>query len=264
MESAVKLGLEGKVALVVGASQGIGAACAKELAGEGVSVMLAARSKPVIEGFMRDVPKGHFASVAVDMTTPASGQAAVDATIAAFGQIDILIISVGAAQGGLFWDIPDAQWDEAFALKFMGMVRLMRAAAPIMKAQGSGSIVTVVGNTGKQPHPRLLPGSAANAACLAVTAGLAQELASDGVSVTAVNPGPTRTGRWDTLMERLAKASGNTPAQEEAAQLALSPSGRINEPEEVAKIVILLASGAAPLLTGTSVTMDGCATKGLI
>lgn len=259
----MNLDLGGKVALIAGASRGIGAASAKLLAEEGAKVMLAARAKPDLAELRSSLPDAVLDAVAADFTDTGAAEQAVRATIERFGRLDILVISVGAAQGGLFWEIPDEQWEAAFALKFTGTVRLMRATAPIMKEQGSGSIVVVVGNTGKQPHPRLLPGSAANAACLAIISGLAQELAPYGVRVNAVNPGPTRTDRWTTLMGNLAKKSGRTPEQEEADQLALTPMGRINEAEEVARIVALFASDAAPSLTASSVTLDGAATKGL-
>jgi 3-oxoacyl-[acyl-carrier protein] reductase len=263
MEIAMNLGLEGKVALIAGASRGIGKASAQILGEEGARLMLAARTEPDLADLGAQLPQEEIATIAADFTQPDAAEQVVRHTLDRFGRLDVLVISIGAAQGGLFWEIPDAQWDDAFALKFMGTVRLLRAAAPIMKAQGSGSIVVVVGNSGKQPHPRLIPGSAANAACLAVVSGLAQELAPFGVQVNAVNPGPTRTDRWTTLMNNLAAKSGRTPAQEEADQLALTPMGRINEPEEIARIVAMFASGIAPSLTASAVTIDGAASRGL-
>ena len=149
------------------------------------------------------------------------------------------------------------------ALKFMGTVRLLRAAAPVMKAQGAGAMVVVVGNNGRQPQARLIPGSSVNAALLAVVKGLADELAADGVRVNAINPGPTRTDRWDTLMRNLSQRSNRSQADEEAQQLAMIPMGRINEADEMGRMIAVMASGLAPTMTGVSVTADGGATKAL-
>lgn len=251
------LGLKGKATLIAGASKGIGAATARLMAREGARLVLAARDATALA-----VELGATA-VAADFTEAGSGDAAVQAALAAFGRLDVLVVSIGAAQGGLFWELDDAVWDAAFSLKFMGMVRLLRAAAPVMQAQGSGSIIVVVGNNGRQPHPRMLPGSSANAACLAVVKGLSEELAPHGVRVNAVNPGPTRTGRWDTLMTNLAAGSGRSAQAEEADQLARIPMGRANEPEEIARLVAMFASDLAPALTGASLTCDGGVTKAL-
>lgn len=257
------LELTGKVALVAGASKGIGAATARLLAAEGARLVLAARAGEALSALAQELRDGgaEVEVVEVDFLQSGSGEAAVVAATSRFGALDILVVSIGAAQGGRFDDLDDAIWDTAFALKFMGMVRLLRAATPVMREQGRGSIVAVVGNNGRQPHPRMLPGSAANAACLAVLKGLSEELAPEGVRVNAVNPGPTRTGRWDTLMANLAAGSGRSPADEEADQLVRIPMGRINAPEEIARLVAVLASDVAPSLTGSGLTSDGGATK---
>lgn len=257
------LGLTGKVALVAGASRGIGAATARLLADEGARLMLAARDAAYLDGLKRELAPADVATVSADFTQGDAARRAVEAAVQRFGRLDVLVVSIGAAAGGLFWDLEDQVWNEAFDLKFMGMVRLFRAAAPVMAAQGSGSMVAVVGNNGRQPHPRMLPGSAANAACLAVVKGLSEELAPHGVRVNAVNPGPTRTGRWDTLMRNLSASSGRSVRDEEADQLARIPMGRANTPEEVARLVAMFASDRVSTLTGASVTVDGGATKGL-
>ncbi|MDZ4374206.1 MAG: SDR family oxidoreductase [Phenylobacterium sp.] len=259
------LGLSGKVALVAGASDGIGAATARRLSEEGARLALVARPSARLDGVAGALASngGEAIALGLDLTDKDSAAAAVEATLARYGRLDVMVVSIGAAQGGLFWDIPDETWEAAFALKFMAMVRLLRAAAPVMCERGSGSIVVVVGNNGRQPHPRMLPGSAANAACLAVVKGLADELAPHGVRVNALNPGPTRTARWDRLMGGLAAASGRTPDAEEADQVARIPMRRLNEPDEVARLATLLASDIAPSLTGDGLTCDGGATKGL-
>lgn len=258
----MNLDLDGKVALICGASRGIGAAAAKALAEDGAHLMLAARTAPPTDELKEAFADIEIGSIAVDFMKERSGEEAVQATVNRFGRIDILVVSIGAAQGGLFWTLEDKVWEDAFALKFMGMIRLMRAAGPVMAEQGAGSIVVVVGNNGRQPSARMAPGSAANAACLAAVRCLAEELAPKGVRVNAVNPGPTRTGRWDVLMDRLSKQSGRAVEEEEAAFRAMIPAGRINTPEEVASVIAFCASDKAPCLTSAGITVDGGATKG--
>ena len=258
----MNLDLTGKVALICGASRGIGAAAAEALAAEGAHLMLAARTAPPVDALNDAFPDVEISAIAADFTKERSGEEAVQATLKRFGRIDILVISIGAAQGGLFWTLEDEVWEDAFALKFMGMIRLMRAAGPVMAEQGAGSIVVVVGNNGRQPSARMAPGSAANAACLAAIRCLAEELAPKGVRINAVNPGPTRTDRWDTLMNRFAEQSGRSVEEEEAQFCAMIPAGRINTAEEVANVIAFCASDKAPGLTSAGITVDGGATKG--
>lgn len=254
------LGLGGKKAIVAGATQGIGRAITEALVAEGAEVFALARDAGRLQELSARVGGGW---VAADLTDTPSTEAAVQAACDHFGTPDILIVSAGAAQGGLFWEIDDRTWHDAIELKFMGMVRLLRAVAPRMAKAGHGRIVVIVGNNGKQPSARMAPGSAANAACLAVISALAEELAPLGISVNALNPGPTRTNRWDVLIDRLATQSGR-PAQDiEAERLAMMPRGRIGTPEEMARLAVVLASDLADMVTGTSLTADGGSTRAL-
>jgi NAD(P)-dependent dehydrogenase (short-subunit alcohol dehydrogenase family) len=259
------LGLTGKAVLIAGGSAGIGAAAARAFAAEGARVAITGRDTAALaKGAEALRALGAEAlTVTADFTRAGDAEAAVQAAVDGFGRLDVLVVSVGAAQGGLFWTLDDAVWEAAFALKLMGTVRLLRAAAPLMRDQGAGSIVVVVGNNGRQPGARLAPGSAVNAACLAVVKALADELAPHGVRVNAVNPGPTRTRRWDTLMTNLAAGSGRSVEDEEAKALAPIPLGRINDADEIGRIVAFVASEAGGAMTGTGVTVDGGLTRAL-
>src|SRR5271165_50297 len=158
--------LAGKVALITGASKGIGEAAAHTLAVEGATLMLVARSRERLCAIAEDLGHRHGDAAsfwAGDLREAAAAGQAAAAALAAHGRIDILVVSAGASQGGLFWDIPDQVWEDSFSLKCMATIRTLRAVIPIMRRQGSGRIVVVAGNTGKQPAPRLLPGAAANA-----------------------------------------------------------------------------------------------------
>jgi 3-oxoacyl-[acyl-carrier protein] reductase len=260
------LGLRGKVAVITGASKGIGATTARGLAAEGVDVMLAARSEEMLGAVADELVRDYGVRAeicAADLTAPDGADTVIAAAVAAYGRVDIVVTSAGASQGGLFWEIPDQVWEDSLALKFMATVRTLRAAIPVMRAQHYGRVVVVVGSNGKQPSSRLLPGGAANAALLVVVKGLADEVAADGIVVNAVSPGPTRTERWTGLMDRFAAQRGVSVAEVESEHLRDIPMKRLGEPEEVARLIVFLASDAAANITGISVTADGGWTKSL-
>jgi 3-oxoacyl-[acyl-carrier protein] reductase len=223
--------LKGKTAIISGGNKGLGAASADALAG--------------------------------DLTARETADLVARSALQRFGRIDILVNSAGSSQGGVFWEMPDSAWEDSLALKFMGTIRMMRAVIPAMREQQNGRIITIAGNLGKQPNPRLLPGAAANAGLLAVTTGLAQEVAADGIIVLAINPGPTRTERWNTLMENLAAQRKTSVETIEAGFMEEIPMNRLGEPEEIGRIVAFMASDLAANMTGTSLTADGGWIKGL-
>ena len=261
------LQLTGKVALITGATGGLGAACARELAGEGASLFLTARAEERLERLAAELVEcggGKIEWRAADLTAAGTARSLEACASREFGRTDILVNTAGASAGGLFWEIPDSAWEDSMALKFMATIRMIRAVLPGMIERRYGRIVTLVGNSGREPDPRMLPGAAANAGLLAVTVGLAREVAEHGVVINAVNPGPTRTGRWEDMMESFAQRSGRTPEEEEQRFLSAIPQGRLAEAPEIARLVAFLASEAAPHVTGRSVTIDGGASKAIL
>ena len=140
---------------------------------------------------------------------------------------------------------------------------MMRAVIPVMMDHGGGRIVNIVGNTGMQPSPRLLPGASANAALLAITRGLAEDVAPHNIVINALNPGPTRTERWTTLMGRLADSSGRSVSEVEHDYTDQIPMDRLAEPEEIGRLAAFLASERAANMTGACLTADGGWTKGI-
>ena len=261
------LQLTGKVALITGATGGLGAACARELAREGARLFLCARTESDLEELASELRKAgcdSVSSLAADLTSPeAAGAVAVSAETA-FGRVDVLVNCAGASAGGVFWELPDSVWEDSLSLKFMATVRMIRAVLPGMIERGYGRIVTLVGNSGREPDPRMLPGAAANAGLLAVTAGLARDVAEHGVVINAVNPGPTRTGRWEGMMESFAARSGKAPEEEERSFLDAIPQKRLGTAGEIARLVAFLASDAAPHVTGRSITADGGASRAIL
>ncbi len=258
--------LKDKIAVITGASRGLGAATAHALAAEGTKLMLTARDRTALQSQADAISKTYGVQVEiapVDLTQDSACDDVAKACIKTFSRVDILINSAGASQGGLFWEIPDHVWRDSMELKVMATIRMMRAVIPSMLENKYGRIVNIVGNTGVQPSPRLLPGSAANAALLAVTTGLGEELAPHNVVANALNPGPTRTERWTTLMDNLSKSSGRTVAEVESDYTSQIPMDRLGQPEEIARLAVFLASDRAANMTGTYLTADGGWTKGI-
>ena len=190
------LGLKGQTALVTGGSKGIGKAVARGLAQEGVRVAICARSKASLEEAARELSGATGAevfAVAGDLTRPDDVQRIVDATIARFGRIDVLVNNAGAAPGGEILDLTEEDWQNALHLKFMGYVLCIKAVIPHMQRQGGGRIVNIVGNDGVKPIGIELSPSAANAADLAMTVALAEQYGRHNILVNAINPGPVAT-----------------------------------------------------------------------
>lgn len=259
-------GFRDKVAIVTGASKGIGAATAEILAAEGARVVLVARTPQYLEELAARLSKTYRTEVAVvpadlSQTGPADEVAAQ--ALRLFGRIDILICSAGSSQGGLFWEVPDSTWEAAVQLKFLGTVRMVRAVLPAMRRQQWGRIVIVAGNTGRQPHARLLPGSTTNAALLSFTKGLSEEIMKDGIHINALQPGPTRTEHWDTLMANLSRGTGLDARAFEAEFMKQIPMRRVAEAIEMARPVVFMASDLASYMTGRSIIVDGGWTKDL-
>ncbi|PEQ11360.1 hypothetical protein B2G71_17560 [Novosphingobium sp. PC22D] len=257
----MNLGLEGRSALVFGGSRGIGAAAAAALHAEGVRMAYTGRSEASLRATGERLPGA--TGLTADLTREGDAERCVAQAVAALGSIDLAVISAGAAQGGAFETLDDAVWTDALDLKFLGMVRALRALIPPMAEAGHGKILVIVGNNGRQPNGMMLPGSAANAACLAVIRGLADVVAPKGIRINALNPGPTRTDRWSGMLERMASADPRSPAEIEADLLKSQPLGRIAEPEDIGRLAAMMLSDATDMLVGTSLTADGGATKGL-
>ncbi len=261
------LGLSGKNVLITGGSMGIGKACARLFAQEGSSVAMTARTKEVLESTAKELEEETGARILAltgDMSVQQDVERVTADAIEELGGIDVLVTCAGSSPGGLMEDLTDDQWYSSLNLKFMGYVRSMRAVLPHMRMRGSGSIVLVVGNDGIKPSYWETTAGAANAAGINVAASMAEQYAPLGIRVNTVNPGPVNTGRWDGLEKAFARDKG--VSQERAHELAVSsiPLGRIAEPEEVADLVVFLASDRASFINGSHILIDGSQRKGIM
>ena len=260
------LELKEKAALVTGASRGIGRAIARGLAAEGARVALCARDKATLETAAAEIARETRAEpfiVAGDLSRLEEVERAAREVHRRFGRIDILVNNAGAIRGGDFLTIPDAQWADDWSLKLLGYIRVARAVFPLMRAQGGGRIINVVGAAARNPTTGYLPGGVANAGLVNFTKGLADLGAPHGILVTAVSPAATATDRWQRLMAQQADAAGKPREQHRAEVEGAYPLGRIARPEDIADLVCFLASARASFLTGICITVDGGATRGV-
>jgi NAD(P)-dependent dehydrogenase (short-subunit alcohol dehydrogenase family) len=263
----VDLQLSGKVALVTGASKGIGRQVAEHLAAEGADVTITARTAGPLEIAAKEIAAATGRQVlplAGDMSIQEDVQRCVTATLDRFGVIDILVTCAGSSPGGLLEELTDEQWLASLNLKFMGYVRSVRAVIGHMRERGEGAIILVVGNDGLKPSYWEMTAGVANAADLNFASSAAEQYGRYGVRVNTVNPGPVNTDRWDTLEKAFARDKGVT--QERAHELAESsiPLGRICEPEEVAALVTFLASPLARFINGAHIPVDGGQRKAIM
>ena len=260
------LGLTNKVALVTGASKGIGKAVALALAAEGARVAIVARDAGALDKVAaecRDRSKKDAFAVAADLSQLDEVERTVRAVKDRLGRVDILVNNAGAIRGGNFLQIPDAQWMGDWNLKLLGYIRMARAVFPIMEAQGGGRICNVVGAAGRNPAPTYLTGGAANAALINFSKGLADLGAPSKILVTAVSPAATKTERWDSLIAAQAKAAGRSVEELQKEAEAPYKLGRIATSEDIADMVTFLVSERASFVTGICITVDGGSTRGV-
>jgi NAD(P)-dependent dehydrogenase (short-subunit alcohol dehydrogenase family) len=263
----MELKLGGRVALVTGSSKGIGKAIARGLAEEGCKVALCARTAAEVEATAAAIGKQTGAetfAAHADLTRREDADRLIRAVVERFGRLDILVNNAGAARGGVIDRLSDEDWEQALQLKFLGYVRCIRAALPHMRRQGGGRVVNLIGNDGvKHSYWEIAPG-AANAAGQNLTLSLAGQFGKENISFVAVNPGPVRTERWDGLVRAMARDMNISIAEADQLAPRSIPLGRIAEPEEVADLVVFLASDRARFINGTMIEIDGGQQKPLM
>jgi NAD(P)-dependent dehydrogenase (short-subunit alcohol dehydrogenase family) len=258
----VDLGLKGKVALVTGASQGIGAEIARELAREGCTLLLTARSAARLTERVAEIAGlgGKAVAHPADLREPGAGAAVVDAALQAFGRIDIAVNVAGSAKMGDLLELSDADWAEGFALKFFGHMRLIRAAWPHLKASG-GAIATIAGSAGRTPSTTGILTGSINGALLPFSKALAERGIADGVQVNVISPGAVRTDRFDGRVKRAMETMGVDAAEAERRIVAAQGIARIAEPADVAGLVAFVVSPRGRQLQGAMIEIDGGKTK---
>ena len=261
------LQLQGKTALVTGGSEGIGKGITIALAKEGVDVAICARRKDVLEATASEIARAtnrKIIAIPADLRKDADAKSFIERAHNELGRVDIMVNNAGSAAGGVIEHLTEDDWEKGLQLKFMGYVRCLRYVLPIMVKQGGGRVVNLIGNDGVKPsYWEICPG-AANAAGQNLTMSLAGQYGKNGISFCAVNPGPVRTERWAGLVKAMSRDM--KLSYEAADQLAPSsiPMGRIAEVDEVANLVVMLASPLMHMVNGTMIEIDGGQEKSLM
>ena len=257
------LHLKGKHILITGGSKGIGLACAEAFLAEGASVSLVSRDPANLaraKERLRVYGQERVGTHAADLKDPLAAEAVLHAAQAAFGPVDVLVNSAGAAKRTPVAELTPQNWQDAMQAKYFSYINMIDPVIKQMASRRQGSIVNVVGNGGKVASPIHITGGAANAALMLATAGLASAYAAKGIRVNAINPGLTRTDRLEEGMAADARSQGISVEEAMKRAVAKIPFGRMAEPEEIAKVVLFLASDAASYVTGVNMTMDGVTT----
>jgi len=249
------LGLEGKAVLITGGSKGIGLACARAFQAEGARVAICSRSRENLDRALASLPGAE--GFAADLVQADAAAAMVAAVEARMGPVAVLVNSAGAARRTAPDDLTPQAWREAMDAKFFATINVADPMVKLMAARGQGVIVNVIGVGGKVAAPVHLAGGAANAALMLATAGLAEAYAARGVRVVGVNPGLTDTERVAGRIRSEAQLAGISLDEALRRSVARIPMGRMAAPEEIAQVVVFLASGRASYVTGVTLAMDG-------
>jgi 3-oxoacyl-[acyl-carrier protein] reductase len=254
----MNLNLNGKTAIVTGASKGIGREVARTLSREGMHVALVARDKTLLTDLKSELEGagGKALALSHDLRDVDAPAACVEETVKAFGQLDLVVNNAGDTKRGDFFELTEEDWARGFGLKFFGYVRMTRAAWPHLRKTG-GSIVNIIGTNSRAGHAVFTIGGATNAALVNFTKSMADRGYADGVRVNAINPGVIVTERFDSRLNFVAQQQKIT--REQAADFIRDQSriSRFGRPEEIADMVAYLASERSGFIQGAIIDIDG-------
>src|SRR5437868_14182359 len=254
------LELTGKVAIVGGASKGLGRACAQVLADEGAKLALCSRSQKDLDKAaqeIRDTARADVLAFAGDLDRPQTVRDLVAATVGRFGRLDILVNNSGGPPLARAHTATQEQWATAVQRSLLFFARMSREAVPHLKRQGGGRIINILASTVYQPIPNLALSGATRMGVVAFAKRLADEVGRDGILVNNVCPGSILTERMLSNVTARAQELGISVEQALAQRAAETAVGRVGDPKEMAYLVAFLASGKASYITGTTILVDG-------
>ena len=260
------LELRDRVAVVTGASKGMGRAAAAGLAAEGADLCLVARGEEALARAAQEIAEANgreLMTIPGDVADPGLADLVIGKVIERWGRLDILVNNAGGPPRGSFLDHNEAAWEAALQLNLRSVIRFSRAAVPHMKAGNWGRIVNITSSLAKEPTAPMVLSATARAGVSAFSKAISIELASHNVMVNTVCPGGVLTERLVGLLEARSAQESVSYEQLLAQSVASIPAGRFAEPEEIANVIVFLASERNRYVTGASIMIDGSLTKGI-
>jgi 3-oxoacyl-[acyl-carrier protein] reductase len=254
------LGLKGKVAIVAASSKGMGKATAMALAGEGAKVTMLARGQADLAKAAEEVREKHGAevlAVPADVTKHEDVKRVVRETLARWGTVHILVNNAGGPPAGVFDDMDDAKWQSAFELNLLSTIRLVREVLPHMRKAGGGVIINLQSTSVKMPLDNLILSNSIRSGVIGLAKSLSLELAKDKIRVNNVLPGMIMTDRQRQMLTAWGQKLGKSFEEMKRLREGEIPLGWIGDPEDVANMIVFLASDRARYITGVTVQVDG-------
>jgi NAD(P)-dependent dehydrogenase (short-subunit alcohol dehydrogenase family) len=252
-------GLDGKVAVITGAGAGIGLATAAAFAAGGARVV----AGDLAPGGLPGLP-GQVTVITGDLASASGPARLADAALSEHGRVDVLVNNLGIAPVRTgFLEVTDGDWHRTLEVNLLSMIRASRAVIPAMASQGGGCIISIASDTGRQPDPFFVDYALSKAAMLSLSKTLSKEFGPAGIRVNTVSPGPTRTPALAEFIGGLSRDLGVSPEEgldHFARVMRRLPLGRVNEPQDVAAVVLFLASDAARQVTGADYTVNAGST----
>jgi 3-oxoacyl-[acyl-carrier protein] reductase len=260
------LGLKGKRAIVMAASRGLGYASALGLAREGCHLIVCSRDQQRIDAAADTIRRETGAKVkalVADVSSASEARRLVAAAVSEYGGLEIVVHNAGGPPAGETLAMTDEQWQKAFEQNLLSFTRIVGAAAPEMAKAKYGRVLTIASSSIKQPIPNLALSNALRAGVWGIAKTLSRELASQGILVNVIAPGRIDTERIAELDQANAQKHGKSIEDVRKASVSSIPLGRLGRPEELANLVVFLASQAASYITGQAITVDGAAGNAL-
>ena len=263
----MEFGLEGKVAVVGGASKGLGRACALGLAREGARVAVCSRSVESLTLAAHEIAEETGAEVvpiASDLSSLEGVQSLINQAVDRLGGLDIIVNNSGGPPAGTALGADEEAWAQAIQMSLLFFARMSREAVPHMRKRGGGRIINIFASSIKQPIENLVLSAATRMGALGYSKTLADEVAKDGILVNNVAPGYLLTDRMMEVIQHRGNATGATYEEAMDDLTGMIPMGRIGRPEELANMVVFLASDAASYITGATIQVDGGVIRSMI
>ena len=257
------LGLQDKVAIITGGSDGIGKAAALSMSKEGANVVIVARGQEMLDQAAEEIraaTEGVVVPISADVTGSDTAERVVQTTLDRFGRLDILVNNAGTSMAKGFEQVSQEDWEFDFELKVWGAIRLIQQSIPEMRKVRGGRIINVTNLGGRTPGANSMPTSISRAAGIAITKGLSKDLAQDNILVSTVCIGLIKSGQHRNRYEARLQTEpslGEDAFYDQLAQGRSVPIGRVGEPEEAGDVIAFLASDRASYLTGIAVNIDG-------